>query len=325
MKRLKNGLVSPPSDGRGKHTSHPKKYSQDDIDTVRTFNEKLPRYMSHYNRRDSPKEYLSMEYSIQLCFERYSQDCDVMKKKAVSADKFRRIFTEEYNISFKSPKSDTCQRCDSLAVAIKHAKISNDDNELNSLELQQQLHHRKAEAGQKEISKASNEARQNSGVHVITFDLQQTLPTPKLTTGPMFYKRKLWCYNLSIHSCGDNQGYFFLWDEATAKRGSDEIASCLKMYFENNDIKGEKLIAISDNCGGQNKNWTLVSFWLYLLKTGRFKDIKHIFPQVGHTMLPSDRDFALVEKHVTSHYQMVYAPEHWEEVLKTSQKKGLSG
>lgn len=37
---------------------------------------------------------------------------------------------------------------------------------------------------------------------------------------------------------------FLLWDEASVKKGSDEIASCLKLYFEKNDIKGEKLIVI---------------------------------------------------------------------------------
>lgn len=58
---------------------------------------------------------------------------------------------------------------------------------------------------------------------------------------------------------------------------SDKIASRLKLYFEKNDIKGKKHIAISDNCGGQNKNWNVVSFWYYRLSTEHFNEIEHVF------------------------------------------------
>ena len=168
---------------------------------------------------------------------------------------------------------------------------------------------------------AKVEATENNGTYAITFDLQQALPTPKLSTGPTFYKKKLFCYNLSIHSLYPCQGYFYMWDESTAGRGADEIGSCLLKHFSQHNIKGTKLIAISDNCGGQNKNWSLVSVWLRLLAQGTFKEILHVCPQVGHTMLPSDRDFAYVEKFVRAHCQYIYTPEEWEKVLRSAQKK----
>lgn len=37
-------------------------------------------------------------------------------------------------------------------------------------------------------------------------------------------------------------------------------------------------------------------------------------------MLPSDRDFAVVEKR-SRRYASVYAPVEWEEILKSAQKK----
>ena len=54
------------------------------------------------------------------------------------------------------------------------------------------------------------------------------------------------------------------WSEDIASHGSDDICSCLRRYFQENDIKGEVLIAFSDNCGGQNKNWTVEAFSLSL-------------------------------------------------------------
>nr|CAH7725051.1 unnamed protein product [Callosobruchus chinensis] len=110
-----------------------------------------------------------------------------------------------------------------------------------------------------------------------------------------------------------------MYDESTASRGADEVGSCLIKHFELQNIKRKKLIAISDNCAGQNKNWALVSVWLHLLAKGVFQEIIHIFPQVGHTMLPCDRDFDQVEKHVTRHCQYIYSPDQWLEVLSISQ------
>lgn len=318
---LSKGIVSPPIDKRGKHSKHPVKFSTEDVAHVREFIDKLPKYTSHYSRDDNPsKVYMSMEYTVESCYAQYKEECYENKNSPVSKDKFRRIFTEDYNISFKSPNTDTCSKCDELKVAIEKSKYDHDTATEKQLRQKQELHHRKAQAGQDAIKTATKLA-EKQGIYAITFDLQQALPTPKLSTGPTFYKKKMFCYNMSVHSLGDGQGHFYMWDESTAGRGADEIGSCLLKHFEVNDLRGEKLIAISDNCCGQNKNWTIISTWLRIIAEGRFKTVEHVFPQVGHTMLPSDRDFGIVEKYVRSHFQFVYTPQHWVTILKSCQKK----
>ena len=72
---------------------------------------------------------------------------------------------------------------------------------------------------------------QKDTVDMITFDLQQILPTPNLHHKDNFYLCHLSTYNFGVHDCVSNKGYMFLWDETRAKRGSSEIASCLDMYF----------------------------------------------------------------------------------------------
>lgn len=108
--------------------------------------------------------------------------------------------------------------------------------------------------------------------------------------------------------------------ESVASSRSEEICSCLKEYFEGNDIRSDVLIAISDNCGGQNKNWTVEMFWINLLATGRFKRIEQHFPLSGHSMLPSDRYFGHVEVYVKNHIQYVYTPHHWIDIITKSCK-----
>ena len=147
--------------------------------------------------------------------------------------------------------------------------------------------------------------------HVIALDLQQALPTPKLTVSQAFYKRKLCTYNLGIHDCGEEKGYMFIWAEDQAKRVSDEIGSCLIKYLKNRNVRCEQLHIISDNCKGQNKNWTLISIYNALLVHGFCVEIYHHFPVVGHTRLPCDRDFERIENFSKHHRPIIYTPGEW--------------
>lgn len=71
-------------------------------------------------------------------------------------------------------------------------------------------------------------------VDMITYDLEQNLPTPTLKHNDMFYQRQLWTYNFGIHDCVAEQGHMYMWDETVAARGSSEVASCLNHYLLNN-------------------------------------------------------------------------------------------
>jgi len=70
----------------------------------------------------------------------------------------------------------------------------------------------------------------------------------------------------------------FLWPETVAGRGSNEIGSCLLKCFELADMAAKTLVVFSDNCSGQNKNYNIMSLWLYLIDIGRFTEIRHCFP-----------------------------------------------
>ncbi|KAG8244426.1 hypothetical protein J6590_024345 [Homalodisca vitripennis] len=48
--------------------------------------------------------------------------------------------------------------------------------------------------------------------------------------------------------------------------------------------------------------------------------VEHVFPVVGHTMLPCDRDFGRVGNFVRDHVQYIYSPDDWGRVLQQAQK-----
>jgi hypothetical protein len=58
-------------------------------------------------------------------------------------------------------------------------------------------------------------------------DLQQVMFVPTSMHSEMFYRSQLSCYNFAIHVADTQQSYMCMWDETTAGRGGNEVASCL--------------------------------------------------------------------------------------------------
>lgn len=58
-----------------------------------------------------------------------------------------------------------------------------------------------------------------------------------------------------------------------------------------------------------------------LIKEGHFNTITHHFLVSGHTYLPSDRDFPLIEKRHRKYAPEVYSPEGWYKIIRESNTK----
>ena len=143
--------------------------------------------------------------------------------------------TDDYSQFFACrPKTDTCKTCDSLKVQIE---AEEDEAKLAQLKGKKELHLCMAERTYQQLKEDSALAKSNSDVLTITLDLQQSLPTPVLSTNVVFYKRQLWTYNLGIHNCGAETGHMHVWHEGVASRGSQEIASCILKFIEDTNPK----------------------------------------------------------------------------------------
>ena len=214
--------------------------------------------------------------------------------------------------SFYSPKSDTCKTCDTFVVKVD----SKEDAAIKRrLSASWDLHKCKAERAYAVLKGNTALAQSDPKVDMITFDLQQSLPTPRISTGNVFYKRQLWTYNLGIHCCSSGQGFMHVWDESVA---SQEVGSCIMKHLkETNNSPANRLILYSEACGGQNRNIHLVTLWLYVVACDDFpyEQIDHKFMVSGHSFLPNDRDFGGIEraKRVTQH---VFVPDDWRTLIR---------
>jgi len=78
----------------------------------------------------------------------------------------------------------------------------------------------------------------------------------------------------------------------------------------------------SDQCGGQNRNIKMALLCNYIVASTSFtvEEIDHKFLLSGHSYLPRDQDFGLIEKERKFHPD-VYLPNDWDTVILSARKK----
>ena len=217
-----------------------------------------------------------------------------------------------------SPKSDTCKTCDAFNVSVNAGE---DPEKKQALTAEWELHKCKAERAYHQLQEDTASCKASCDVDMITFDLEQTLPTPSLTTNVVFYKTQLWTYNLGIHSCKDGRATMHMWDESTASRGSEEVGSCLMKYLRESPFGGKHLVCYSDSCGGQNRNVFILCLWLHVVSSPDFsyEIIDHKVMVSGHSYLPNDRDFGVVEI-AKRCCQQIYVPKDWFDLVARARR-----
>jgi len=166
------------------------------------------------------------------------------------------IFNNSFNLSFFKPKKDLCVECEKFRLASPEKK-----------DLQKPIHAEHLK--NKDIARDKKNNDKNRTVNepelcVAIFDSQKVLTTPQSEASSFYYKRKFAVYNFTIFDIGKRSGYCYVWDESEAKRGSNEIATCLLKFMKCMVEKGIKEFCFySDNCGGQNRNRYIFAMWEY--------------------------------------------------------------
>lgn len=297
-------------DLRGNHSGEHRKLPETTIEAVKAHINSFPAYESHYTRRKSEKRYLHADLNISLMYKLYCED----REKPVSIWKYTQIFNG-MNIKFKKPKTDTCHTCDILKKKIELCSGSEKDQFISD----QSKHHAAADNAFKMKDADKLLAKSNNSVRVYTFDLQKCLPTPNLETSVSFYKRLLWTYNLTIHDAATNQPFNYMWHEAMAKRGGNEIASCVYKHLKTLPPTINHVILYSDSCVGQNKNSFMAAMFMTFLQSTahNIQYIDHKFLEVGHTHMECDTVHATIEKQKRKTSFNIEVPRDWFQFVRS--------
>ena len=306
------------NDQRGKHTNRPKKLKILDADKICEHIRSFPQQENHYSRNASSKNCLAADLTISKMYRLFLQQYPDSK---ISLRTYHDIFKSKFNLRFGLPRSDTCSYCDKL---FNKLSSTSDEREKREIENESKIHHMRAEAGYKTLRQDTEIAKVNPNYVVLCTDLQQVLFCPNLTHSSIFYQRQFSTYNYAINNMGNNTATMMVWHEAMAHRGSTEIASALLFYVTENFNRlaaGEerKLVVWSDRCVGQNNNWKMITLLRLLVLEKFFTQIEQKFLTSGHSFLPCDRDFALIERN--KKLSSVYIPFQWTDVIAKSRIK----
>lgn len=274
----------------------------------------FPKFESHYSRRDTKKLYLHPDLDTEKMYSLYKEKCKEDGRKIASHAVYYKIFQKK-NLSFKQPYVDTCALCDEYKMKLRNKNLQ--DEEKSKICLEREAHLKKVDIAFETKANDKEAAKNSAGKIVVrAFDLQKVLETPSLTTGNSFYKRQLSTYNLTIHDLATNKASSYLWYECIGGRGSDEIASVLFLDIKKLNDDVEKIIYYSDNCTGQNHNFTLpVMYTIALQEKRNLKAIEHKFLVAGHTRMECDSDHARIEKAKPKEME-IFIPRDWYNMIR---------
>ena len=109
---------------------------------------------------------------------------------------YKKTFLEQFNLKTKPPKKDTCHKYDIFKTKIDSLL---EGDEQNLIILERDKHQRQAEEARDDMNLDLKLAEGDEKTENLTFDMEKTLPLPRLTRNIIFYKRQLWLYNCSIY------------------------------------------------------------------------------------------------------------------------------
>ena len=239
------------TDQRGKYTPANKTPVQL-LEAVRKHIKSFPTMEPHYVRR----LFLGADLNIKKMYELYVEQCKVTGLPSVKEGVYRRVFCDEFNMSFHVPKKDACAKCEQYENA--------DDK--RPLEEEHLLHIARKKQAQDEKSADKLRATENSEWHALTVDLQSVLSTPCGHVSSLYYSRKLSVYNFTLYNQVNGDGFCICWNETQAQRGANEIGSAIHLYLkEFLPLDVRHVVLTSDSTVSQNRNQflTVYYFWLY--------------------------------------------------------------
>lgn len=124
-----------------------------------------------------------------------------------------------------------------ISLTWKFRQQKNNDEEKVTLVQSHSVHLKNAELAWKALQDEILASKNQDKYFAFSVDLHKTLPYPKLFVSIAYYKGNMYLLNKGFYKFHDNKVNMYVWDETTASRGSQKIASCCQTFTKCNESK----------------------------------------------------------------------------------------
>lgn len=285
LKNLQESGVLYPEKRGGRSVQRAEK-DMEDTEKIRSHINRFDRVESHYIRANSSREYLHSDLNLKKMYRMFEEENNG-QPHIPSFSKYRNVFVS-MNLTFHHPKKDLCSLCVSYREGNEESK--------QRLLAKYNAHIAEKEKVREIKTACKLLAKENEKIVSAIFDLQQVIYLPKSNDGQIFYKRRLANYNFTIYNLGSRDCNCYVWNEATSKRGSSEIATCLYSFLINCSEKGASEVRMfCDGCAGQNKNTIVAAMLLWAIKTLKIQEISIRYFETSHGQSEGDSVHSTIE------------------------------
>lgn len=300
---------------RGTHSNRANKVNDSLVKGIIDHVNSFPRTESHYCRSSTSKEYLEGSLNISMMYRLYKEKCQESNEPFVKEHFYKEVFNNKFNLGFFKPKKDLCSVCETFKNLTEVEK----ENKKEQFE----IHTKEKALARKEKDSDKNSALNDKNILLSTFDLQAVTPLPNGNVSTFYYKSKLNVFNFTLFNIPEKKGSCYIWHEGEAKRGANEISTCVFNYIKTFGI-GKDIIFFSDDCSSQNKNRFLISMYLYAVEYLNVPQITHKYLIIGHTENEGDSMHSCIEKERSRILKSgpIYIPSEFVTLVKSAKKKG---
>lgn len=278
------------SDNRGRHEPKHKVNHQSIKEHIETYHPELP----HYRREHAPnKRYLPSDITIVDMHADY-----VFRNQSdMSYELYRKVVTDEMNISFAKLGNEECDKCE---VYHQHKEVC--IGESCSTCTAYFFHIGQATIARKEYQKEAAKTKVDGEISVAV-DLEKVIMLPRMEEHKVcLFTRRIVAYNETFAAIGSKgqkscKNIAIIWHEGICGRNDEDIASTyFKFLNANRDAKHFQMWV--DNCSAQNKNWTMLTMLCTAVNSEGIsaESITLNFFEAGHTFMAADSVHAAVEK-----------------------------
>lgn len=319
LKNTPQDSLSPPQDKRGKNT--PLHINRKQLaDHIESFKPSI----SHYRRGHSPnRRYLPGDISVMLMHGDFLQKNPNVK---CSYDTYRNTL-HDMKITITNLGHEECELCTNY----KHSDpehYTNDNKDLSCSKcLEYTDHLKRAKEAREKYQSDAAQYKDKNNVSCVSADLREVIMLPRMETmNTAMFTRRIVAFNESFVPLGKKsheKPIAILWHEGIAGRKKEQIVSTFHSFFLSQRDK-EKIVLWLDNCSGQNKNWTLLSFVVYMINSDEISasEVEMNYLEPGHTFISANAFHHQVELSM-KHVKHIYDFEDFKNTVSAANSRNV--